>query len=122
MLHNPSHPCHTFTLNTMSKRKRGDKLSNDDIKEQLHLAINDRTSAENTRPKRKQGNKLSNDDIEKQLHLAINDCTSVEMAVLRLMDEFDFDLEALKGSLMGMNDPYSVVLEWRLNTFSQKMA
>jgi hypothetical protein len=38
------------------------------------------------------------------------------------MDEFDLDLEELKASLMGMNDPYSVVLEWRLNTFSQKRA
>ena len=66
--------------------------------------------------KRKRGDKLSNDDIKRQLHLAISDRTSAEMAVLHLMDEFDFDLEELKASLMGMNDP--VVSEWRLNTLS----
>jgi hypothetical protein len=66
--------------------------------------------------KRKRGDKLSNDDIKRQLHLAISDRTSAEMAVLHLMDEFDFDLEELKASLMGMND--SVISEWRLNTFS----
>lgn len=69
--------------------------------------------------KRKRGDKLSNDDIKRQLHLAIDDRTSGEMAILHLMDDFDFDLEELKASLMDMNDPYSVVLKWRLNwTFS----
>ncbi len=32
------------------------------------------------------------------------------VALLHLMDDFDFDLEDLKASLMGMNDPYLVVL------------
>jgi hypothetical protein len=68
--------------------------------------------------KRKRGDKLSNDDIKAQLHLAISDRTSAEMAVLHLMDEFDFDLDELKASLMGENDPYLVALEWRLNAFS----
>ncbi|KAH9041726.1 hypothetical protein EDB85DRAFT_2139823 [Lactarius pseudohatsudake] len=36
------------------------------------------------------------------------------------MDDFDFDFERLKTSLTGMNDPYSVVLEQRLKTFSEK--
>jgi hypothetical protein len=71
--------------------------------------------------KRKRGDKLSNDDIKRQLHLTIGDRTSAEMAVLHLMDEFDFDLEELKASLMGMNDPYLVVLEW-LDILSQKRA
>ena len=63
--------------------------------------------------KRKRGDKLFNDDIKRQLHLAINDQMSAKMAVLYLMDEFDFDLEELKASLMGTN--VSVVLEWMLN-------
>jgi hypothetical protein len=72
--------------------------------------------------KRKRGDKLSNDDIKRQLHLAISDRMSAEMAVLHLMDDFNFDLEELKASLVGTNDPHSVVLEWRLITFSQKRA
>ena len=66
--------------------------------------------------KGKRGDKLSYDNIQRQLHLAIRDQTSAELAVLHLMDDFDFDLEELKANLMGMSDP--VVLEWRLNTFS----
>jgi hypothetical protein len=55
--------------------------------------------------KRKRGDKLSNDDIKAQLHQSISDRTSAEMAVLHLMDEFDFDLDELKASLMekGLN-------------------
>ena len=51
--------------------------------------------------KRKLGEKLFN--IKRQLHLAMRDGTSAEMAVLHLMDDFDFDLEEVKASLMGMN-------------------
>ena len=69
--------------------------------------------------KRKLGEKLFN--IKGQLHLAMKDGTSAEMAVLYLMDDFDFDLEEVKASLMSMNDerPYSLALEWML-THSQK--
>ena len=32
-----------------------------------------------------------------------------EMVILHLMDDFDFNFEEMKASLMGMNDLYSVV-------------
>ena len=46
--------------------------------------------------KRKLGEKLFN--IKRQLHLAMRDGTSTEMAVLHLIDDFDFDLEEVKAS------------------------
>lgn len=61
--------------------------------------------------KRKQRGKLSNDGVKGQLYLAIDDQMSAEMAVLHLMDDFDFDFEELKASLMGTNGLYSTVLE-----------
>ena len=61
-------------------------------------------------------------DIRRQLDLAgirVDDQTSAETAILHLMNIFDIDVEKLKATMMSaMNDSYSVVLEWRLNTFS----
>jgi hypothetical protein len=98
-----------------ASRERGYKLY-DDIKARLH-PISDRASAEmapaasTTMSKRRQGDKLSNDVIE---HLAISLTQSyqmsAEMAVLHLMDDFDFDLDELMANLNGMNNPYLVVL------------
>ncbi|KAH9006404.1 hypothetical protein EDB86DRAFT_3144168 [Lactarius hatsudake] len=61
--------------------------------------------------KRKRGKDLSNDEIIKQLHRTIGDSMSVEMAVLRLMEEFYFDLDAVKASLaeQGLNVSFSNV-------------
>ncbi|KAH9072882.1 hypothetical protein EDB83DRAFT_2220190 [Lactarius deliciosus] len=59
----------------------------------------------------KRGKDLSNDEIIKRLHRTIGDSTSVEMAVLRLMEEFYFDLDVVKASLAekGLNVSFSNV-------------
>ena len=61
----------------------------------------DPTFALTTMCKGKRGDKLSYDNIQRQLHLAIRDQTSAELAVLHLMDDFDFDLEELKANFDG---------------------
>ena len=67
--------------------------------------------------KRKLGEKLFN--IKRQLHLAMRDGTSTEMAVLHLMDDFDFDLEEVKASWWVWT---SLLACFRMdaNTFSEK--
>ena len=53
-------------------------------------------------PNREEGCELSEDDIKVQFELEMRYQTSPAMGVLRLMLQFDFDLEELKHILWGM--------------------
>jgi hypothetical protein len=53
-------------------------------------------------PNREEGCELSKDDIEAQFELEMKYQTSPAIGVLRLMLQFDFDLEELKDILWGM--------------------
>ena len=67
-------------------------------------------------PKRElEDERLSYDGVKMQLDQAEENNETCEVAVLHLMDTFDFNLD-VKTCSMGMND--LLVLEWRLNKFS----
>lgn len=57
------------------------------------------------------GQGLSNDEVQSQLDLVIKDQPSAEVALLHLMDKYDFNLDELKASLMeqGLNVSFSNV-------------
>ena len=71
--------------------------------------------------KRKRSEKLSLGDIKSKLHLAIgSNRTTAEIAILHLMEKFDFDFKELKHSLTGVTLTSALVNQGSTHTLSEQ--